>query len=251
MTRAKYSPNLAAMADDSDGRMPVSEIFSSIQGEGRWSGYPAAFVRLAYCNLGCIWCDTRFTWDKDKFAATERLSPDQVVQKVLKALPLDASRSSVHVVITGGEPMLHQKQIPNLIELLKGAGFGFVEIETNGTIEPTTRMCDVISWWNCSPKLSNNGLPTESNLNESAIRKILSTGRADFKFVIRTGGDIDEVRRDYLPLIPSENIMLMAEGSSVGAQAAAMPVVLEACRQFGFRFSPRLHIMAWGNERGK
>ncbi len=251
MTRTAYTPNLVPIAKDDSGRLPVSEIFSSIQGEGRWSGYPAIFVRLAYCNLGCIWCDTRFTWDKDKFDSSELLSMEQVCRRILDAAPAETQRRGVHVVITGGEPMLHQENIPSLISRLKEAGFEFFEIETNGTIAPTDQMGEAISWWNCSPKLSNNGLSKEINLQANVIAKLLQTGRVDFKFVIRTADDIEELLRNYRPLIPADRIMLMAEGSSPGAQAAAMPVVLEACRHHGFRFSPRLHIMAWGNQRGK
>lgn len=251
MNRAAYTPNLVPTVQDTDGRLPVSEIFSSIQGEGRWSGYPAVFVRLAYCNLGCIWCDTRFTWDKDKFDPALSSSPEQIAENIRRILPPEAIRRAVHIVITGGEPMLHQAHLPALIQELRADGFEFFEVETNGTIEPSSEVCELISWWNCSPKLTNNGLTVDVNRNVAAIGKLLSTGKADFKFVIRTREDIEEMIRDYRPLIPAEQIMLMAEGSSSGAQAAAMPVVLDACRQFGFRFSPRLHIMAWGNQRGK
>lgn len=251
MSQQKYLPNLVETVRDSDGRLPVVEIFSSIQGEGRWAGYPAIFIRFAYCNLGCVWCDTRFTWDKDKIDHGSLLRIDEIVAGVEAVTPSDSDRSNLHIVLTGGEPMLHQENLVLLISALKESGIEYFEIETNGTIIPSSAMHERISWWNCSPKLSNNGLSADENLNVEAISAILRTERADFKFVIRKGEDIEELFGTYGPLIPADRIMLMAEGSTLAAQAAAMPIVIEACREFGFRFSPRLHIMAWGNQRGK
>lgn len=251
MTTQRYQPNLAPQPTETSNLLPVTEIFYSIQGEGRWAGYPALFIRLAYCNLGCIWCDTRFTWDKDRLETGPRLSVLEVASRALSILPDGIDRTQIHAVITGGEPMLHQAQLPGLTDAMTTAGFTFFEIETNGTITPNQLLRERISWWNCSPKLTNNGLTVEENLFPETLKSIADTQRADFKFVVRTLGDIEELIATYLPLLPRDRIMLMPEGSHTGAQAAAMPLVIEACREFGFRFSPRLHIMAWGNERGR
>ena len=251
MSQQRYLPNLVETVRDPQGRLPVEEIFSSIQGEGRWAGYPAIFIRLAYCNLGCVWCDTRFTWDNDKIDHGTLLQIDEIVARVEAVTPCNSDRSNLHIVLTGGEPMLHHERLERLVSKLKNSGFDFFEIETNGTIIPCPAMCECISWWNCSPKLSNNGLSVDENLNVEAISAILQTEKADFKFVIRKREDIDELLATYGPHISADRIMLMAEGSTLAAQAAALPVVIEACREFGFRFSPRLHIMAWGNQRGK
>ncbi len=251
MSQQRYLPNLVKTVRDTDGRLPVVEIFSSIQGEGRWAGYPAIFIRFAYCNLGCIWCDTRFTWDKDKIDHGSLLQTDEIVAGVVAVTPSNSDRSSLHIVLTGGEPMLHQENIVQLISALRESGYEYFEIETNGTIVPDVDFTRLISWWNCSPKLSNNGLTADENLNVEAVSAILHTQKADFKFVIRKREDIEELLATYGSTVPNDRIMLMAEGSTLAAQSAAMPVVIEACREFGFRFSPRLHIMAWGNQRGK
>ena len=251
MSQQRYLPNLVETVRDPQGRLPVEEIFSSIQGEGRWAGYPAIFIRLAYCNLGCVWCDTRFTWDKDKIDHGTLLQIDEIVATVEAVTPRNSDRSNLHIVLTGGEPMLHQEILAHLISALKESGFEYFEIETNGTIVPNGDLTRLISWWNCSPKLSNNGLSADENLNNEAISAILQTKKADFKFVIRKREDIDELLATFGLHVSADRIMLMAEGSTLAAQAAALPVVIEACREFGFRFSPRLHIMAWGNQRGK
>ena len=251
MSQQRYLPSLVETVRDPQGRLPVVEIFSSIQGEGRWAGYPAIFIRLAYCNLGCVWCDTRFTWDKDKIDHGTLLQIDEIVATVEAVTPRNSDRSNLHIVLTGGEPMLHQEILAHLISALKESGFEYFEIETNGTIVPNGDLTRLISWWNCSPKLSNNGLSADENLNNEAISAILQTKKADFKFVIRKREDIDELLATFGLHVSADRIMLMAEGSTLAAQAAALPVVIEACREFGFRFSPRLHIMAWGNQRGK
>ena len=147
--------------------------------------------------------------------------------------------------------MLHQRSLPGLIDELSGAGFSFFEMETNGTIEPTAELRARVSWWNCSPKLANSELDIRERCVPAAVTAIAATSRADFKFVIRSLDDIDELLSTYGLYVKRESIMLMPEGSTASAQLAAMPALLEACRQHGFRFSPRFHILAWGNQRGK
>lgn len=106
--------------------LKVSEIFQSIQGEGPNAGRPTVFVRLAGCNLECAWCDTQYARDAD--GATE-MSAAEVVAECANLRPH-------RVCITGGEPLL---QFPALVPLLASlCGHGYtVEIETNGTIDPS------------------------------------------------------------------------------------------------------------------
>lgn len=245
-----YAPQLEPWPSKSDGKLPLSEMFVSVQGEGRFAGTPALFIRLKYCNLGCIWCDTRFTWDPRKIETGEWLSVEEIVSRA-GALVDENLRPNTHIVITGGEPMLHQQQIPSLVDTLRQARFAFFEIETNGMYAPTDKMVSAIDWWNCSPKLSNNGMPSEINIVPAALQRIVATGKADFKFVVQSDDDIAELERDYLPLLPRDRIILMPEGVTRERQLALTPWVMQICQSRGFRFSPRLHILAFGNERGK
>lgn len=245
-----YSPQIEPWPTDLRGAFPVSEIFPSIQGEGRHAGCPAICIRFKYCNLGCVWCDTRFTWDPRKIETGELMQATELTQRV--ASLVDAPhRGQTHVVLTGGEPMLHQRDLPRLVASLRQTGFEFFEIETNGMYAPPEELRAAIDWWNCSPKLTNNGLPSNVNIVPDALRGIASTNRADFKFVVRDDADITEIERDYLPLLPRDRIMLMPEGVTAERQLALMPWVVEQCAKHGFRFSPRLHILIWGNERGR
>lgn len=114
--------------------MKVNEIFYSVQGEGRYTGTPAVFVRFASCNLNCWFCDTEF------HSFTE-MSEDEIVAEASKY----ASR---YVVITGGEPTL--QITASLTAKLHAVGF-FIMLETNGT-RALPEGCEV-DWITCSPKL--------------------------------------------------------------------------------------------------
>lgn len=232
--------------------LPINEFFISIQGEGRFAGQPALFIRFNYCNLGCTWCDTRYTWDAKQIEADIIMSAEEIARRAREeADSASVELSSLHVVLTGGEPMLHQKILPEVIEQLRSAGIEFVEIETNGTIIPTDAMKEAVDWWNCSPKLANSGGRRKECIVPEALAAIFGTGRADFKFVICDDSDIEEIQKDFLEHIPAQRVILMPEGSTRERQIANTPAIIDLCLKHGFRFSPRLHILAWDNERKK
>ncbi len=107
------------------------EIFHSIQGEGVHAGRPAVFLRLAHCNLACVWCDTRYTWDwehYDQRKEVESVSVDEAEEEIRR---FDCR----NLVVTGGEPLIQQRALAPLLERLKSSGF-WIEVETNGTIVP-------------------------------------------------------------------------------------------------------------------
>ena len=101
----------------------VSEIFYSVQGEGRHTGMPAAFLRLSGCTMGCDFCDTKYAF-----------SPGTVMNSLQVLVEL-AKYPCKTVVVTGGEPA--EQDLPSLINVLKSAGHT-VHIETNGAHD-----CDV------------------------------------------------------------------------------------------------------------
>jgi 7-carboxy-7-deazaguanine synthase len=102
--------------------MKVIEIFRSIQGEGRFQGYPSVFLRLAGCNLDCAWCDTRYARE----GGTD-IPCDEIIRTI-------AAYPGKCVCITGGEPLLQQDQLLLLLAGLHEKGYQ-IEIETNGTID--------------------------------------------------------------------------------------------------------------------
>ncbi|MDW7709992.1 MAG: radical SAM protein [Deferrisomatales bacterium] len=101
-------------------RLRVSEIFSSIQGESHWAGYPCTFVRLAGCNLDCSYCDTRYAREGGDLRG---------IPEILEAVGRDGLGT---VEVTGGEP-LHQEGTPELLRSLAATGRR-VLLETNGSL---------------------------------------------------------------------------------------------------------------------
>ncbi|ACA86828.1 7-carboxy-7-deazaguanine synthase QueE [Shewanella woodyi] len=138
-------------------KYPVNEVFETIQGEGFYTGVPAIFVRLQGCPVGCSWCDTKHTWE---LLDVNKVQPEMVIQvdgtigrwselttseliSFLKQKEFTAS----HVVITGGEPCLHD--LTAMTEEFNDAGYS-TQIETSGTFEVH---CSEKTWVTVSPKL--------------------------------------------------------------------------------------------------
>ena len=210
-------------------------------------GVPSVFLRLATCNLSCAWCDTKYTWDWQNFdyqTEVVELESSEIQQKIQT---FDCS----HVVITGGEPLLQQDELEPLVASLARDGYTF-EVETNGTIAPTFGMSQHIGQWNVSPKLRTSGNALESREIPLALEAFAQIPKAYFKFVVTGETDIDEVcaLRDRYKLT-SDRVLLMPEGRTPEALAKKSSWLPEACVKHGFRFTTRLHILLWGDERGR
>lgn len=101
--------------------MQVTEIYKSLQGESTYAGLPCVFVRLTGCNLRCVWCDTEYS-----FYGGRKMPPEQVFNEIERLLP-----SGGLVEITGGEPMLQERELVPLMEKLLNTGYT-VLLETSG-----------------------------------------------------------------------------------------------------------------------
>jgi 7-carboxy-7-deazaguanine synthase len=101
--------------------MQIIEIYKSLQGESSYAGLPCIFVRLAGCNLRCAWCDSEYT-----FKGGARMTLEAIEAEVLRLSPHGGL-----VEITGGEPMLQERELIPLMERLLASGYG-VLIETSG-----------------------------------------------------------------------------------------------------------------------
>ncbi len=100
--------------------MQITEIYRSIQGESSYAGLPCVFVRLTACNLRCTWCDSEFT-----FAGGKKMTPEEVETEVQRLAPEGL------VEITGGEPMLQEKEVVPFMQRLLDLGYK-VLLETSG-----------------------------------------------------------------------------------------------------------------------
>ncbi|QSE96297.1 7-carboxy-7-deazaguanine synthase QueE [Fulvivirga lutea] len=237
------------------------EVFYSIQGEGASLGKPAIFVRLSLCNLHCVWCDTDYTWNwkgtkfkhnndnKPEYTKFEKerwiteLEDDELFEKV-KVFPCK------RVIITGGEPLMQQKQLVSFMRLLKENGYT-IEVETNGTLLPNESIDTHVDQYNVSPKLSNSNNELKLRIKENALSFFNSTPKSFFKFVIDTEKDLAElfqiIERNSLT---KDKIYLMPQGTNAEQLRSKRDWLIDICKESGFNFTDRLHIHLYGDKRG-
>jgi 7-carboxy-7-deazaguanine synthase len=227
--------------------MKIAEIFYSIQGEGLLSGVPSVFVRTTGCNLRCWFCDTDFTsWHP----IGDQLSVSEILDRV-------AEFPARHVVVTGGEPLL-AGGIEDLCRELHERGY-HITVETAATVfKPIA--CDLGS---LSPKLSGStpfhreegrfaARHEALRLQPDIIRRFMEHCNYQLKFVIDNPAEVDEVRAllHELRLTDVSRVLLMPQGVTSEEVRARGLWLVEACKQHGFRYCPRLHIELYGNSRG-
>lgn len=217
----------------------LAEIFYSLQGEGATIGTPAIFLRLFGCNLSCEWCDTPYSWKKPSQPVD--LTINQIKSKIMG---IDCKR----LVITGGEPLIQQKELFSLLKTLESYT---VEIETNGTIAPDEELDNFISQYNISPKLkhaNNARLIREDILTHFAEEK---TNKSWFKFVVNSEKDIDEVKTIAQKCrIKASRIILMPQAGTRKELEEKRLYIANLSIKNGYRFSDRLHITLWGDKKG-
>ncbi len=226
--------------------LAVSEVFGpTIQGEGPTAGRRAAFVRLARCNLDCAWCDTPYTWDWARYDPAKEIHRATVpdVLSRLDAMAVD------RVVVTGGEPLLQQRRLVPLLAACRERGWA-VEVETNGTIAPLPEVAALVTAFNVSPKLANSGVPEDRRIRPDALAALVATGRAAFKFVATGVADLDEIAAvvERHGLAP---VWVMPEGIDAATITARMADLADAVVARGWNLTARLHVLLWGDERGR
>lgn len=218
--------------------LPVVEVFTSLQGEGPMSGRACSFVRFAGCNLSCSWCDEPTSWDGTRHP---QMTPKQIVAQLPAGLP---------VVLTGGEPLLQQKQLA-WKQLLGAMGDRSVWIETNGTIAPTDTTLDAAALIVVSPKLPNAG-PHRGHQDPALHKGWLPMAGVHLKFVCETTEEVARVAL-WASMLgwPLDRVWAMPQGTSSDELAKTWPVIADAAIANGINASHRLHVLAWGNEAGR
>lgn len=231
--------------------LPISESFVSIQGEGKLTGVPSWFLRLAGCNLRCTWCDTPYASWSPEF---ESRSMDDVIE--------EAQASGVrHAVLTGGEPMIFKQLVP-LTHALKQLGM-HITIETAGTVTLPGVQCDLMS---LSPKLANS-TPTHDprdptgqwaqrhearRLHFEALNELVASSiDRQLKFVVTGSNDLTEIESvlSQMENLRPDDVVLMPEGVTV-PEPSEVAWVVEHCQNRGWRYGDRLHIRLFGDTKG-
>lgn len=161
--------------------MQITEIYRSIQGESSFAGLPCTFVRLTGCNLRCSWCDSEYT-----FQGGSRMTPDQVEAEIHRLTPLPGGL----IEITGGEPMLQERELIPLMQKLLSSGFSLL-LETSGErplAQVPQAVCKIVD---VKCPLSGEG----STFHEDNLRTL--TPRDELKFVLAGREDYD-FARDFI-----------------------------------------------------
>jgi 7-carboxy-7-deazaguanine synthase len=243
-----------------DDALPINEVFYSLQGEGKLAGTPSLFVRTSGCNLRCWFCDSYHTSWEPTHGWVEI---DRLVSKA-------RSRDVEHVVVTGGEPMLHD-EIETLLSRLGAEGY-HVTVETNGTIHRDTHV-DLAS---ISPKLASSTPTPErppaggdadvwpwadrhdrERIDLGALAALIEDYSFQLKFVVTERADveeatdlIEELREETTTRIRDSDVLLMPEGTTRERLADTREVTANLALEYGYRYTPRLHVDLWNDAPG-
>lgn len=231
------------------GTLPVVEVFDSLQGEGPAAGRPATFVRLGGCNLACTWCDTGYSWDGERFDLRAEITPRPVAEL------LDAITRPL-VILTGGEPLLHQHSLP-FAHLLDGLTGYTVHAETNGTIPPTPGTQNGVDLFVVSPKLPHADAgarrPHTQVINPRALAvyaDLAAEDRAVLKVVVRGRPDCELALALATSCgFPLHALWVMPEGTNRDTLSARWPAIASWAAATGVNACTRLHVLAWGDTR--
>lgn len=237
--------------------LPINELFYSLQGEGIFAGVPTVFIRTSGCNLRCWFCDSYHTsWEP----VGARRDVSSIVQEI------KSHEQATHVVLTGGEPLIHNES-KELLTRLADEGY-HTTVETNGTIfiqAPVNLM-------SISPKLSSS-TPTpiadpkgsgefedqheDNRIEMSALSRLVDEYETQIKFVVTGESDIPEIRglvdsiRSHTSRDVSDNeVLLMPEGITREELEGKRTDVAELAMEHGFRYTPRLHVNLWNDAPG-
>ncbi len=266
--------------------LPINELFYSLQGEGKLTGVPSVFVRTSGCNLRCWFCDSYHTsWEP----TGAWLSLEDILDRI------DAFDAD-HVVLTGGEPLIHEEST-TLLDRLADRGY-HTTVETNGTIHRETTI-DLAS---ISPKLANS-TPTparipkgESNSGDQsdqgpgantryesdqrsgdsgrdnsgwaerherrrididALARLVDDYESQLKFVVTGPEDMEEIvtlveriRTHTTTTVRDTDVLLMPEGTTRAQLTERGGVVADLAQEYGYRYTPRLHVDLWDDAPG-
>lgn len=227
----------------------ISEFFcDTIQGEGFYVGHSATFLRLQNCVLSCGFCDSEEIWRKGSPYNTEELINLMESSNLLHKL-----NEGQHLVITGGSPLLQQKNLGDFLgKLMQYTGWQkpFIEIENETVIMPSDYMISIVDCWNNSPKLSNSGIKRNHRYKPEVIAKMSSLKNSWFKFVVAEECHWQEIKEDYIDtgLIKKSQIILMPQGADQKELEMNREFVVNVAVRENVRYSSREHIVLWNKK---
>jgi len=286
-------------------KFKASEIFYSLQGEGRFTGVPSVFLRLFGCNFECpgfglpkgqktdevnkvikliqespdkyktledlplvtTGCDSYASWHPKFKKYSPTYTIDELVAKMLALVPGNKwsqdNGSDVHLVITGGEPLLGwQKLYPELLAHDNMEDLRNITFETNGTQTLHDDFKELFHNWKAkrhnyhnltfsvSPKLSASGEAWSDAIKPEIVAEYNWIGNTYLKFVVENAEHLEEVNQavsEYRQAGFTGNVYIMPVGGVAEAYNQNNKRVAQLALDNGYRYSPRLHVDIWGN----
>jgi len=206
--------------------MRITELFFSLQGEGKNAGLPTIFVRTTGCNLRCSYCDTTYAYEDGE---------SMEIPDIVAAM----HQWSCHrVCLTGGEPLL-QEELAELVDVLLTKGYT-VEVETNGSQDISWLTKKAISA-SMDIKCPSSGMHMEMNMDNIGLLR----PRDQLKFVIGTREDYDYARGIINRYTPRGQVVMQPVWKS--EVALADWIIRE---EIDVRLSIQLHKILWGDRKG-
>lgn len=222
----------------------ISELFTSIQGEGEIIGMPSHFIRLYRCDLTCSWCDSKYTWLRQDQALEGKDYTSMTAEEIMGWLRKEPRAPLV--TLTGGEPML-QPLLP-LVAALDTRGYQVV-VETNGLHRPERTLRELVRYWAVSPKLKNAGV----DMRWGPLDWLAKTQNYYLKFVIcDPATDLPEIQ-EFIESrgLPSDKVILQPDGLAADYESMLRNVAeFVRDRGYPYRVLPQLHRLLWGLRRG-
>lgn len=290
-------------------KITYTEIFYSLQGEGRWAGVPSVFFRTYGCNFRCkkfgrprdevidghnpevveiiknidkynkfedlplvtSGCDTYASIYPEFKRFNEQDSVETIVDKMHAMIPNNRwdqdIGDDVHLVITGGEPLLGYQQLyPTMLEYCQRKGLKNLTFETNGSQELYPEVRDYLFeeftrhgrdydklTFSVSPKLPCSGEKWESAINPKIVKSYEMVGMTYLKFVVATKEDVADAERaveEYREAGFGGPVYLMPTGGVPQVYNLNTQEVAKMALDRGWRYSPRLQVDIWRNAWG-
>lgn len=232
-----------------DPTLVVSEIFGpTLQGEGPWQGKPTIFLRLGRCNLSCNYCDTPYTWDWARYDPKSELTTLTLPEIISKIEQL-AGDNLRRLIVSGGEPLLQQKNLIRLLTALRMAGWK-IGIESNGTISPEPALLDAIDLLAISPHLPANAGEMKGAIDLPKLGKILQQPKTILKIVVGSEASLQEAIELVTKIeIDNQKVWVMPEGTTPTEIITRTQHLATIAIQHTWNLSTRLHTLIWGDAR--
>jgi 7-carboxy-7-deazaguanine synthase len=231
-------------------------IFYTLEGEGEYIGKPSVFMRMSMCNLTCVGfasedspngCDSFISW-----SVKNKKTFNEIFELMETGNHVTHLREGAIWKLTGGEPMIQQKQLLKFVEAFRDR-YNFtprIDFETNATLMPDERwVTEFNATFTTSPKLTTNGDPEEKTYKPEVL-KWHKDHNSGFKFVISRSEDIEEIWRKYVNdkadiNVPLSRVWFMPCCGSREEHIEKAPAVAEYAKAMHVNFSPRLHLLLW------